>query len=361
MSFCHECSDSKNEQIVDMISFTTYKDHDVDADPIIVLPCGHFFATSNLDRHLEMDQVYETDDYGASFTGLKSLLGSNGSKEPKHCPECRAAIHSVRRYGRFLRLTELRSLERKHAMMAEPVLRILEEKIRSSRDDRHLAKLSKFEHVLRASPMRKVFEACAGATETPPPPAHLIWCLKLKAMAYVARAGDCNDEYYVKGLEAYQEAIDVADSSASARSGAKLRIDLGSFIAKHGRNLDRTREMVYPLLDWVLDHPVQFQALADSARDLKQKLSEDSHISELRGVLQAMNRIPEGAYNYGGSASSHWFECRNGHPFFIGECGGAMQISHCIECGEPVGGDSHSLLDSNRGVTGVIRDALGGL
>ncbi|RAL17771.1 uncharacterized protein BO97DRAFT_430713 [Aspergillus homomorphus CBS 101889] len=40
--------------------------------------------------------------------------------------------------------------------------------------------------------------------------------------------------------------------------------------------------------------------------------------------------------------TGHWYYCRNGHPFTIGECGMAMRRSVCPECGEPVGQESHA-------------------
>ncbi|PWY83340.1 P-loop containing nucleoside triphosphate hydrolase protein, partial [Aspergillus heteromorphus CBS 117.55] len=39
--------------------------------------------------------------------------------------------------------------------------------------------------------------------------------------------------------------------------------------------------------------------------------------------------------------TGHWYYCANGHPFTIGECGGAVQESTCPECGAPVGGQGH--------------------
>ncbi|VVC92171.1 unnamed protein product [Leptidea sinapis] len=49
-----------------------------------------------------------------------------------------------------------------------------------------------------------------------------------------------------------------------------------------------------------------------------------------------------------GMRSGHWFKCPNGHYYCIGECGGAMQVSKCNECGASIGGTSHRLLDNNR-------------
>ncbi|GJJ08048.1 hypothetical protein Clacol_002255 [Clathrus columnatus] len=49
----------------------------------------------------------------------------------------------------------------------------------------------------------------------------------------------------------------------------------------------------------------------------------------------------------GFATTGHFYKCPNGHPFVIGECGGAMQTSRCPECGAEIGGDGHRLLESN--------------
>ncbi|RDW78563.1 putative NF-X1 finger and helicase domain protein [Aspergillus mulundensis] len=43
--------------------------------------------------------------------------------------------------------------------------------------------------------------------------------------------------------------------------------------------------------------------------------------------------------------TGHWYYCGNGHPFTIGECGGAIQESLCPECGAPVGGRQHRVVE----------------
>ena len=45
--------------------------------------------------------------------------------------------------------------------------------------------------------------------------------------------------------------------------------------------------------------------------------------------------------------AGHAYKCPNGHVYFIGECGGAMEVSRCIECSAGVGGGRHQLLGSN--------------
>ncbi|CAH0585816.1 unnamed protein product [Chrysodeixis includens] len=45
--------------------------------------------------------------------------------------------------------------------------------------------------------------------------------------------------------------------------------------------------------------------------------------------------------------SGHWYKCPNGHFYCIGECGGAMQVGTCPECGAAIGGTRHTLLQDN--------------
>ncbi|KAG8782712.1 hypothetical protein FRC16_002558, partial [Serendipita sp. 398] len=60
-------------------------------------------------------------------------------------------------------------------------------------------------------------------------------------------------------------------------------------------------------------------------------------VEEKRQILQAFNFSHRG----------HWYICPNGHTFVIGECGGAMEVGRCNECGAEIGGGRHRLLDSN--------------
>ena len=106
-------TDERKNHIADMICFTSYKDLDLDEDPILVLPCGHFFTVSSLDGLFGIQQAYEVDPHG-NFTGLKSLLDNCQDIKPKTCPDCRSIVHSVKRYGRLLSFVRLRILERKH-------------------------------------------------------------------------------------------------------------------------------------------------------------------------------------------------------------------------------------------------------
>ncbi|NWY07918.1 ZNFX1 protein, partial [Nothoprocta ornata] len=48
-----------------------------------------------------------------------------------------------------------------------------------------------------------------------------------------------------------------------------------------------------------------------------------------------------------GCPRGHWFKCKNGHIYVIGECGGAMERGVCPECSAAIGGTNHTLDSTN--------------
>ncbi|KDQ62856.1 hypothetical protein JAAARDRAFT_202408 [Jaapia argillacea MUCL 33604] len=76
--------------------------------------------------------------------------------------------------------------------------------------------------------------------------------------------------------------------------------------------------------------------------DLKEHIMTDKgyeplSLQEREDIVKALSFTHRG----------HFYQCENGHPFVIGECGGATQASRCPECGAPIGGHDHQLLASN--------------
>ncbi|KAJ5769858.1 uncharacterized protein N7511_001909 [Penicillium nucicola] len=66
---------------------------------------------------------------------------------------------------------------------------------------------------------------------------------------------------------------------------------------------------------------------------------------ELASIKIAMVGGPGGI----ATNSGHWYNCINGHPFAIGECGMPMELAKCPECGAGIGGERH------QAVAGVSR------
>ncbi|KAI9270851.1 hypothetical protein BY458DRAFT_179428 [Sporodiniella umbellata] len=75
----------------------------------------------------------------------------------------------------------------------------------------------------------------------------------------------------------------------------------------------------------------------------RRKLTEN----EKKQIINAMNQEVKsfGVHNIVGG---RWFVCPNKHPYFVGDCGGATEISSCPECTAPIGGTQHRVIESNR-------------
>ena len=151
----------------------------------------------------------------------------------------------------------------------------------------------------------------------------------------------------------FTEVITICDETQSLRLGAEVRISLARLLLQWN-DASKVKDDIASLIDPVLTNAVtsKFTELYEQAKDLKQQAATGT----FKDVIQAMNMVD--GYNYGGSWSSHWYECPNGHPYFIGNCGGATSTARCIECGESVGGSSHQLIASNRQFSGSFRALL---
>ena len=174
-------SEQRKEMIVDLVMMTTLGECEPDKDPLIVLPCGHAYTVSTLDSHMEMDKVYRAGrsvgDRGGQESGSRSSSGraeaeggvegspstargisaagaaalaramaststlptdQNSDEDDssaavqwtsvrafeshdlwavKGCPDCRAPITSIWRYGRAVKKAMMDQSERKFAEM----------------------------------------------------------------------------------------------------------------------------------------------------------------------------------------------------------------------------------------------------
>mmetsp|Transcript_39334 Transcript_39334/g.60125 ORF Transcript_39334/g.60125 Transcript_39334/m.60125 type:complete len:111 (-) Transcript_39334:142-474(-) len=75
------------------------------------------------------------------------------------------------------------------------------------------------------------------------------------------------------------------------------------------------------------------EELESLIRQAKPLMSTELSKKEKADIVKAM-----------GVSRGHWYECPNGHPYVIGDCGGAMERSTCPTCGASIGGAQHSLV-----------------
>ncbi|KAM0136661.1 hypothetical protein ACHAP3_004408 [Botrytis cinerea] len=86
-------------------------------------------------------------------------------------------------------------------------------------------------------------------------------------------------------------------------------------------------------------------AVENSIKYLSREWYEEVTKEELDAIKNAMVSGRGGIATHSG----HWYECKKGHPFAIGECGMPMEEARCPECGSRIGGQSHDFIE------GVVR------
>ena len=343
------CRTDKANSVVDMIEFVTYGDCNIDYDPIIVLPCGHFYTMTTLDGIFDMSQAYvKSDD---EYVDTK-IIHRNENIKPKCCPDCRAVVHSVARYGRLLSFLRLQFLERKHLMKIGRSIEACAHKLSQQNIGNDKRKYMSLESTLRKilknlknGPTQKVFEACGGNSQVQvpsPPNKSIIQVLQLLGQSYSFQIESSNDEHYQEALNAFEESIAICDDTSSHRLGAEARLSLVKLKLKWNNGL---HEGLTNVIDELLENP-NFSSFAEIHEEaMKLKATIDGNL-DLKPVIEAMHVVD--GYDYGGSWTSHWYECPNGHPYFIGNCGGAMETAQCFECGAEIGGNNHRLLHTNK-------------
>lgn len=101
--FCQQCATSEVKSLrVDLITFESYEDINLDESPVLIFPCGHVLTLESADGQMDMAQYYEIDGDGWPIA-LKDSSQPFSMKEVKSCPDCRAPLRSIRRYGRLVR------------------------------------------------------------------------------------------------------------------------------------------------------------------------------------------------------------------------------------------------------------------
>ncbi|CAG8705615.1 26063_t:CDS:10, partial [Gigaspora rosea] len=100
--YCAECTtdDNVKNQVVDLFMQKSFAEVDWTFERMIVLSCGHVYTADSLDHLMEMNEYYEKDS-NDQWIGLKTITSQ--PSDPKSCPQCRAPIKNICRYGRAIK------------------------------------------------------------------------------------------------------------------------------------------------------------------------------------------------------------------------------------------------------------------
>ncbi|KAL1954732.1 hypothetical protein VTO42DRAFT_785 [Malbranchea cinnamomea] len=433
--FCQVCAtDDIKKTPVDFILGETYEQIDLNVNPCIFPPCGHFLTMESMDAQMDLRRHYVLDDEGRP-TGIASSSEPFSIDDIRTCATCRGSLRSIARYGRLVRRALLDEttkkfilyMNRQYAPLAEELPRLLTALWQRNEESAAARAFQQEVEIQIVGPRGHQVNLMS---------AHFNKYDKARWQGLLALRGKIV-EYHNRVKQDEQPFIQVRDRVEDARrrkqtrseqfdfdesvlqtkgqlqaSALLLRLDtalLGDFLGlyrqtKRGPNTSQLRvnlqanrrdceqlielasrshrvleqaegnlflAQLYALEKGYVTAPTQVEQLLtkgtealDAAKALcarhpnatrglaaeidgtETMLSEGTFYTpvsneERMAVVAAMAREFRG--------TGHWYYCQNGHPFTIGECGGAMQLSRCPECGAPVGGQDH------RTVAGVTR------
>ena len=119
VKYCQICaSDNIKSATVDYIMGESYKDADLDADPVIVPPCGHLILRSSMDGTMDMAKHYEMSPEGTPIA-FKSDSDPLSEEKVKVCPQCRGPLRQINRFARVVKRAMLD--ERYVSSLVEPL------------------------------------------------------------------------------------------------------------------------------------------------------------------------------------------------------------------------------------------------
>lgn len=96
-------------------------------------------------------------------------------------------------------------------------------------------------------------------------------------------------------------------------------------------------------------HIAKLRPYADSILGEWKKFAEqiDSGVWYESVSLQEKEAIIRATMDAGFGTAGRFYQCPNGHPFTVGQCGQTMQEARCPECGAGIGGRNHQLRSDN--------------
>jgi hypothetical protein len=120
----------------------------------------------------------------------------------------------------------------------------------------------------------------------------------------------------------------------------RLALRTRALIAKRKSDWETVRAIMTRIRALSTAHDMP--ALTGTASETVSELAIDKELDEL-DVVSALFEKDRG----------YAYTCPNGHLYFIGECGGAMERSICPDCSATIGGGGHMVAQGNARAEGV--------
>jgi len=410
VEFCPTCAPPKRkEQVVDMLEFKTLEENFAEGgEPIIVLPCEHAYTISTLDGIMEMDKFYsknKNDKWVEAKPLEQEMVGI------ANCPECRKPVVNVFRYSRRTNQAILGVCQLKHRQyiksrlseLAIETKKIIETEPKNiktfSRVKRQYINLMK-----GPSPVQKVYEGTVAALmeyygtaqmvakNNIKPDTTVLIKIRIdfiKLVNEILRVGLKSDDKLLNILikdfqsaqQEFKSGVSLCKESKALGSHAQILVefikllftwlDVVFLVPEENRqkleasSQDAIFSTIEKYIKQLLAFPdpiIESQQITKQTKIFMEELDHNKNgrvryqkltLQEKLDIAKAMKQ--DGVTTAAGSFGGHWYKCPNGHIFTIGECGGAMEVSTCNECGERIGGERHNLLSTNVVATDFLR------
>jgi len=144
---------------VDLITLTSYGEHDLSEEPVLVLEFGHLFTLSTLDAHVALAQYYAEDGTALPFSGQFSRVPT--------CPDCRTPITSTQRYGRPVKKAMIDTHMQRYILLSRREMDIANIKLQAL--ERRLADSAKVFSDLEKVRLKQIAKSIRRLTTKLPP------------------------------------------------------------------------------------------------------------------------------------------------------------------------------------------------
>ncbi|XP_067652457.1 NFX1-type zinc finger-containing protein 1-like [Haliotis asinina] len=325
--FCRECTDKTEFEIF----FGTEDEPDA---VFYKLPgCKHIFEVTSLDTYM---------DNASESIGMKT------------CPKCTSPIMTSKRYGNCIRRCQREIDEVKGKLFSQPG-EMKREK------DRLIGELSKIDN----EKQKDIFKKQLLSTKS----TDSIACLSNQIGFYLnVRSTEDNLDNVMPGaidVDAVQDIRDelsclmkwvlvkrvrFSDQELSEFKMELTRIRLGYRYLLMQHNLstihisEEKRKRVGESTKRLRSGDKLLEADVEVLQEELKKL-EAEHPQRGLGITDDERIMILKAMGF--NQKGHWYKCKRGHVYAIGECGGAMQEGKCPECSETIGGSRHQLREDN--------------
>jgi len=144
VNFCRQCARPEIlDTVVDMVCMETYKDIELDTNPVIFLSCGHFFCMETVDGLMQMRDVYESDKEGNIISQKPQENWIKDIKQSQtRCPSCRGPLTDILRYNRVAKGVMIEVLTQKFLLTAHREFLRLEQQMADTEKELNISRKS---------------------------------------------------------------------------------------------------------------------------------------------------------------------------------------------------------------------------